>query len=1256
MEVKDFLPKYPDIEKSSYDVLDPYGINFYEAIYRKKEFYENRLQRAEEFPKEKGVLTKHQKTFSRYMSSHTPYDKVLVVHAMGTGKTCSAIGAIELIRSENSTIDGAIILAKGKTVLRNFTDELVFKCTGGKYVPENYKNLTENEQVRRINKKIRSFYSFNTFGVFAKKLKNKSDGDITEEYSNKIIVIDEVHNLRIQDKEDSIEIYPQYFRFLHLLKNCKVILMSGTPMKDTPDEIASVMNLILPVKDVLPTGDDFIEEFLEKKDGAYIVRENKVDELKRKFKGRISFLREMQSTVKRDYLGEKNVGGLKHFVVDVDTMSSFQSKVYVEAFETKKPDKSELAHPTKKKGGPYLDARYAALFVFPDKSYGPDGFKKYIVSSEKGKRIGGGKGPKTYRLSDDFSKMLKGSTDEETLKNIRKYSSKYASVIKEILETDGNCFVYSSLVLGSGAILFSLLLGLFGFKRANGRESTKERRYGILTGKTASDAELRKIKDRFNRPDNINGDYIKVIIGSKSVSEAFSFNNVLFEAILTPHWNYSETAQALARGIRLGSHNDLLKAGIDPVVRIMQAVSFPKNRDIKSVDLIMYKLSEDKDIVIRMIMRILMESAFDCALNYFRNHISGFDYQRECDYVKCDYKCEGIKPSLLQRELKNLDMSTYQLYYANESGPPIRHKIEMLLKENSKMDNNAILSNLKGQFGDWEISNALKSLEDVKGDVDYNYYKTTQNLSSVKIIMDEIEILFKENFKLTLDFFKNFFKNSTLFEILTALRTLINDNVSIYNRYGFVSYLREENDSFFLVNDLTVANNSLSGFYTEHPIILDKKDFTEVVKDIYSNSLPELIRNICDCETADRYNKLIKTVPIEIQQIFLEGSIVAEDSKLKELTLDYFKGYIKTIDDTVISTLNKDNFRCKKIDADYSGWRDCEQGYENKIVEFERKRKKKAKKKNPYKIVGKYNPENGAFCIVDYTLEKESTDTRVSRPGKRCKDGWKLPELINMIVNRLKIDPPETYLPVIDRSSLLTKLNKSIEEPKSKIASIITKKELKNLSDEDMRRLAYWGLTSTKGGNSSIQTICTAMRAWLEEKGLVEIDTLCGVQGKTKKIDAKGKKGGKEKKFTVQTIDPKKDTEKFRSTFGDVAKMTEECFGEKKYVPEIGEDIWVFVYIRNLVSYLVLDKNNVIKRMCVSKKYRRQNIPVESTSAAVESIMRRTGLNNVNLIVENRAKDYKKLISMYTSFGFSITKDDGKNTVMVFKGGKGKGK
>ena len=59
------------------------------------------------------------------------------------------------------------------------------------------------------------------------------------------------------------DIYKEMHRFLHLIENKKVLLLSGTPMKDRPEEISTIMNLILPTNQQLPTGKKFLNKYME---------------------------------------------------------------------------------------------------------------------------------------------------------------------------------------------------------------------------------------------------------------------------------------------------------------------------------------------------------------------------------------------------------------------------------------------------------------------------------------------------------------------------------------------------------------------------------------------------------------------------------------------------------------------------------------------------------------------------------------------------------------------------------------------------------------------------------------------------------------------------------------------------------------------------------------------------------------------------------------------------------------------------------
>lgn len=1406
MDIVDFLPKYPNIDESKYSVLNPYEEDFYEAIFKKKEFYELKLDRTEIFPKERGSLTKYQKTISRFMSSHTPYDRLLVVHQMGLGKcvlpdteviindqsyqikelwdlfkssrvtidnggfwtkpktvlmidsidlknrlvykklinyiyrqfivenvrkiiaeggysitttkahriltkkgwknrleigdyiavngdkkikfvkiekieeyeykgwvydlevneyhnylannifthnTCSAIGAIEQVKESESTYNGALILAKGQGMLDNFTNELLFKCTAGQYIPENYNNLSDMEKSHRIKKKI-SYYQMKTFAKFAKKLGKMSDPDITSEYSNKIIVIDEVHNLRPQEEQGTVEIYKQFHRFLHLIHNCKVLFLSGTPMKDSPEEIASVTNLMIPLDQQLPTGEDFLNTFMIKEGDTYYINPDKRSELKDKLRGRVSFLREPESTIPKEFIGQSNIGSLKHFVVSPNKMSSFQTKGYKKARDKDKTGKR----------GVYINSREASLFVFPDGTYGKEGFNKYI-KEVKVKKMEKGKDVyviSQYKMSDELISVLKGRDDNETLGNIKKHSATYAQVIEQIMNTSGNCFIYSSLAKGSGGILFSLLLELFGFSRAKGKEKEEGLRYAILTNKTASFTDLRKIQNRFNSKDNVNGKFIKVIIGSRAISEGFSFNNVIFESINTPHWNYSETAQAIARGTRLGSHNYLLEQGIKPVVRILQPVSMPKD-NTQSIDLYLYEISEDKDISIRSILRLLMENAFDCALNYMRNYVDGIDYSRDCDYTTCSYKCDGIDMNMIENGLdeNELDFSTYQLYYSSPKIPIIRRKIEKLFREKKILTLDDIIKNLNKEFSEEEIKNVLYLIQEETQteEFDYNTFLRLYSKTPVQNIIYELEKMFRDSFSYSFESILEKFKTYTVFEVLTALHSVINDNMVIFNKYGLPCYLREEKDTYFLVNSLSIKSNYNTVYYVKNPQIITGRSFSSIMNRVYSLSLPNIVEKISKTDSMKDFTKLIKTLPISIQELFIESAIVAEDKKIKnksdirKMVLELFKSYIKKVEDVWISTFLQDEkiLRCNKVNANVSEWKNCESKYTQLVQQLESKRREQLREDNPYEIMGKFNPENGSFCIVDFRREKEAKeklkgkgkkgaeDMRLSYSGKVCDaGGWKINELIDIVVNRVKINPPKDFKKFDTEKSMIEKIQKD-----KKLSVLLPE----NPDKDSLRRLMYWGLPKKDGGNRGADSICTALKKWFEENGLLEVDNLCGVRGKKIVTEQKEeKKTGRV--FRVETFIPSKDKDRFFAYSKEITKLMDQCFKIKKYKAPIDENTWILVFSKKkLVGFIMVDKDNILWNVCVATNYRRQGVATQAIKMAVQYICKLRG-KAPSLYVDNNDSQVKKLIRMYTSFGFEITRSDNKYTYMEY--------
>ena len=359
------------------------------------------------------------------------------------------------------------------------------------------------------------------------------------------------------------------------------------------------------------------------------------------------------------------------------------------------------------------------------------------------------------------------------------------------------------------------------------------------------------------------------------------------------------------------------------------------------------------------------------------------------------------------------------------------------------------------------------------------------------------------------------------------------------------------------------------------------------------------------------------------------------------MILEYFKNYVKKIGNTTVSTLREGDeiLRCRDDD---DIWKDCPPNYSDVVAEYEEQQKTKMKEENPYGIMGKYNPETKKFCIVDFVKEEQSKarikkkkkgmemeDTRANNPGKVCGGGWRLPELITIMVKRLKADPPASFQPTKIKDRFLA--NKYMEK-------IFTSEEVAVLSEEDMRRALYWSTEARSGGKRGIKPICTEMKKWFEGHNLLENDNQCGIQGKIKGV--KKKKTSTARTYRIERIVPSDNKERFRENKA-VAKLMKDCFKIDKYRHEINDDTWVMAYLKKLAGFIVLRKGKII-RACVAGNYRREDIP--------RDVMKRlTEFSNVNTIVmDNREKNYMSTLRRYKTYGFAVTKDDGKTTILEY--------
>ena len=553
--------------------------------------------------KKSNDLFKHQTLISSLFGNiYSNLDEVLIFHEMGVGKTCTAVRIAERVLNLYSfEYKGVIVITRGQSLISNFINEIANKCTDGKYINHDVKHMmSDKTKQTRTRRNVGEFYTFFTFELFAKYIKDLPLSTLTQRFENHIIIIDEVHNIRHVDNNTHLKIYDEIHKFLHSLRHRKIILLSGTPIRDSCEEIANVMNLILPLDRQMPTGNQFNQTFFNSQGDCI-----NIDLFKSFFKNRISFLKSQSSgSVEKRFVGQVVAPLTKLHLVCLP-MSAHQNRYYEQAWRL---DSENI--------NIYSNVRQASLFVDSRGAYGRQ------------------------------TNVRRGDLD-----SVQDFSCKYAYLIARLNEANDRgelSMVYCDFIHGSGLFTLVRLLEQAGYTQ----QLHQTKSFILLTSRT-SDARKEHLIDLFNQTRNAHGRVASVLIGSRVIAEGFTLKNVIHEHILTPHWNYSETSQVIARGWR-NSHNDLIEEGHRPVLNIYQYAAVPTS--FPSIDVIMYKTSEDKDIRTQKLVYLMKQAAIDCYLQKERNE-EGVDFSRDCQYLECRFRCDDESCTPFT------DYSNFDLFY-----------------------------------------------------------------------------------------------------------------------------------------------------------------------------------------------------------------------------------------------------------------------------------------------------------------------------------------------------------------------------------------------------------------------------------------------------------------------------------------------------------------------------------------------------------------------------------------------------------------
>ena len=235
-------------------------------------------------------LLTHQKIVRDYLNIYTPYRGLLLYHGLGSGKTCSSIAIAEGLKTFKN-----VIVMTPASLRRNYIEEMkkcgdeiykknqfwefipilnksdpmvqtlvailqlkekvIIEMRGAWLVnvkkPSNYVTLSSDEKEsldRQIEQMIDAKYTFMNYnGMRMSHLKSLSADFTMNPFSNHVIIIDEAHNFisRIVNKlKRPSSLSMRLYDMLMTAENVKIILLTGTPVINYPNEIAIIFNIL----------------------------------------------------------------------------------------------------------------------------------------------------------------------------------------------------------------------------------------------------------------------------------------------------------------------------------------------------------------------------------------------------------------------------------------------------------------------------------------------------------------------------------------------------------------------------------------------------------------------------------------------------------------------------------------------------------------------------------------------------------------------------------------------------------------------------------------------------------------------------------------------------------------------------------------------------------------------------------------------------------------------------------------------------
>lgn len=555
--------KENDFSENLYPLLDDPNFNI--KIASHQEFDESKFngritdvkKTAEEFCNKGFELMPHQQFVKSFLSFETPYNSLLLYHGLGSGKTCSAIGIAEEMRNymKQVNVNQRILIVASPNVQNNFRLQLfddrklklengvwnLNTCVGNSLLkeinPSMTLSLTKDKVISQINQIINQYYVFMGYrelGNFIKKKIQVPDEyeninkqkqietlKIKKYFNNRLMIIDEIHNLRIlQDNKESKKTASLLMYVCEKANNMRLLMLSATPMYNSYKEIIWLTNLLNVVdKRAIIKEDQIFDKNGEFKEGS---SENNIeagqDLLTRKLTGYVSYVRgenpysfpfrvypdEFAPSKTLDInnyfkiqLNNKEIDeSIHNLPIYMNKIGSYQKKIYDKIIENFQTKSETLSISDSAKNMPTFENMesfgYTLLkepleslnIVFPNMEFDAlkeeDAVNPNLLSSMVGKKgLSNIMGYETEYKPNEirFNYEYKPEIEENygrifELSNLEKYSSKIFEICNIVKKSKGPIIIYSFYIDG-GVVPLALALEEMGFSRFGSASFTR---------------------------------------------------------------------------------------------------------------------------------------------------------------------------------------------------------------------------------------------------------------------------------------------------------------------------------------------------------------------------------------------------------------------------------------------------------------------------------------------------------------------------------------------------------------------------------------------------------------------------------------------------------------------------------------------------------------------------------------------------------------------------------------------------------------